>query len=853
MEQYFSIKVQYPDTILLFQVGDFYELFFDDALCAAPILGIALTQRGVHKEKPIPLCGVPIHAINHYLSRLIKAGLHVAIADQLEDARPGTVVKRGVTRVLTPATLTERSLLDDKRVSYLCSLFCTKTHGGFVVLEVLTGHLSATTLDLQDTRALDAQLERFMPDEVIVDGPHAQEWREWLIKNGFALSSPAQADQAQQPAWIDNILTSHPLAHNHASVLYHALQQLYWYLHKNQPRALTYCKKLNVYNSADFLILDSATMRNLELVRNMQDGGTKNTLFEILDQAHTAMGSRLIKKWIVSPLINAQLINQRLESVQILVQHIAISQELAELLRTVGDLERVVGRIALRRAHLHDYVHIKHAIMCLPQIGHHLSQLPPSKLLARIHEYTQEQQELLNLLTSALNDDQTKEWIIKNGFNHELDTMRETLTHTHERILALERAQQERTGISSLKIRYNNVQGYYIEITKPNLPLVPPDYERQQTLANVERFNMPELREIEQQLLRARTHINILELHVYDDIKQTVENALPQLRAMAHALAMLDALLGFAFAAYDNNYCCPEIGSETATPRTLIITNGMHPVVSRNLGANFIANSCTMHEHERLWIITGPNMGGKSTYLRQVALISLMAHCGSFVPAQSAQIPIFDRIFTRIGAGDNVAHGKSTFLVEMEETAAICTQATTKSLVILDEVGRGTSTYDGMAIAHAVIEYLHQHVGALCLFATHYHELTSLERLPGIVNYHTACAQKDGRILFLHTIIRGTAPGSFGIHVARLANVPETIIERAQELLHQLPLQNNPAAPTLQPPAPAPVTIQPVHACPTCHQFQKILASINPDELSPRQAHELMYELCKRCQAHNEQ
>lgn len=848
MEQYFAIKKQFEDAILFFQVGDFYELFFDDARKAAPILGVALTQRGTHQGNPIPLCGVPLHALNHYLTKLIKAGLHVVIADQLEPARPGIVVKRGVTRVLTPGTLTDTNLLQEKHTSYLCSLYCTEGVGGFVVLELLTGQLLATTFSLLDSRSLETQLERFAPDEIIVGGPSHARWRNWLGKSGYVLSCPLSAAQeVSVPSWLAVTQSTAPHLGAHASTAHHAIEQLYAYVNKNQPQALTLCKKVNLYKADDFLILDGATIRNLELVHNMQDGSAKNTVFAVLDQASTSMGSRLIKKWLLSPLININAINHRLDAVQALVSSITNTQNLTDLLKEIGDLERVLGRIALKRAQLQDYLHLARALAVLGKINAELAKLPNGALLDRLLEHTIPLETLFELLESALNNDPNKDWLIKAGFDHKLEQLRHALDHAQDTVLALERAEQERTRINSLKIRYNNIAGYYVEITKTNLHLVPAHYERQQTLTNVERFTIPDLRAIELQLERAKSEISTIENSIYERIKSEVETQLGVLRQRAQALATLDALIGFALTAYDHNYCRPVFApmglhraspEEESSPCVLTITQGTHPVVGHALGTSFIPNNTTLSPQERVVILTGPNMGGKSTYLRQIAQICLMAQCGSFIPAQSATLPILDRIFTRVGAGDNVAEGKSTFLIEMEETAAICTQATEKSLVILDEVGRGTSTYDGMAIAQAVVEHLYHSVGCFCLFATHYHELTTLDNLPGIVNYHAACAQKDDKILFLHIIIKGAAQGSFGIHVAQLAQLPAPIIARAQELLeHFTQEQQEPIC------LPAQRVVPQNNTCTACKKVCEKLAQINPDELSPRQAHELVYAL----------
>jgi len=783
MEQYFAIRAQYPDCLLFFQVGDFYELFFEHAQQAAAVLNIVLTSRGTYDNKPIPLCGVPLHAVNHYLGKLVRAGFHVALCDQLEPAKAGVVVKRGVTQVLTPATLTDLRLLDEKRASYLCSCVIAHDSVALVFVEILTGQFQATLLKSSDLRALQQQLTRFMPDEIILESSQ-ERWQTWFKQLGFSLSAPVLTTDPQFEHWLVQ-LTDQPgqllTSVQRMPVLLRALELLHSYLSKNQPAAVDQCKTLVLYKPADFLVLDAATQRNLELIYNSCDGSAANTLFAVLDKAVTPMGSRMIKRWLLAPLTNPTHINARLDAVQLLIQEIGITQQLVEQL-TVGDLERIIGRIALERAQLHDYVLLTRALERVPVLTRLIRALSGSALLVRIGTSLGDFFALEQLVKSALNDDPAHDWLIKPGFDHQLDSLRAVLDQEHERLLALERREQERTGINSLKIGYNQVQGYFIEVTKTNAHLVPEDYQRYQTLTGKERFVTPELTALEQLLTKARREINQVEQQVYQQLKDEVKARLGDLRQLAYALANLDALIGFSLVAYDQHYCRPVIHDR----QEIIITDGKHPIVAQVLAHDFIANDTVLNCEELFWVITGPNMGGKSTYLRQVALMCLMAHCGAFVPAKSAAIPLMDRIFTRIGAGDNLAGGKSTFLVEMEETATICQLATEKSLVILDEVGRGTSTQDGLAIAQAVLEYLYTQVHCFCLFATHYHELTELcEQFSGMVNYYAASKQQETGILFLHKIIKGVARGSFGIEVAQLAQLPPAVIERAREILQE--------------------------------------------------------------------
>ncbi len=792
MRQYFEIKQQHPDVLLLFQVGDFYELFYDDAKKAAAFLGITLTKRGFQAgtNEPIPLCGVPVHMVDHYLIKLVRGGFRVALCDQLTPATPGKVVERGVTKVLTPGTLTDSLLLPEKSVSYIASFFATQEYFGLVFAELLTGELYGTLIDSHNHMLLEAELKRFSPAEIIIWPTPTTIKHEISIKKLGYLTTNHEFVFPE----LENFYTSWLTAFNQkdfilkSPALSGACQVLYSYLKKNQEHALTQLTRFSLYAPDDFLLFDAATIKNLELLKNNHDESSSHTLFGVLDNAVTPMGSRLLQKWLLRPLVHQETINDRLDAVEVLIKNVAVREELVILLKQVGDVERIVGRIALRRATLRDYRALSTILENVPLLKQKITSITTIKLLGHIYSKILLPQELKSLLELSLNSDETVDWLIKEGYNPELDRLRTLIAHGAQAVAALEQREQQRTGINSLKIRYSQNQGYAIEVTKTHSETVPADYIKLQTLVNRERFTTQELKDLEYDIDRARSDSSILEKELFYQIQQAVELQVSELRLLAEALAELDALSGFATTAYMHNYTRPMFN----TTHDICITDGRHPVVAARLGHEFIPNSTLLTDNKRLWIITGPNMGGKSTYLRQVALIQIMVQAGSFVSAKNANVPIVDRIFTRIGAADNVVQGKSTFLVEMEETALICNQATHKSLVILDEVGRGTSTYDGLAIAQSVVEYIYSKIKARCLFATHYHELTELaQKNVGIVAYHVASKQTNEGIILLHKIIEGVAHGSFGIEVAKTVNLPVEIVVRAQEILNHLLASKN--------------------------------------------------------------
>ena len=785
MQQFHAIKSQYPDSLVFFQVGDFFELFFDDAKKAASFLGITLTKRGKEKGQDIPLCGVPVHSLDRYLTKLVKGGFCVVICEQLEPAKQGTVVKRGVTKVLTPGTLTDEQLLDEKSASYILSFVSVQNTWALLFGELLTAQLYATTFKAGSSKILESELSRFFPDEIIVpDDSSGNTFASLFKKQGYFTSTITPSNDMNE--WAQKQLQEtiqESIATNKA--LEGALKSFHAYLKKNNESALSEFKHLHLYDSDDFMILDPSTQKNLELVKNNQDGGRSNTLFELLDKSKTAMGSRTLKKWLVRPLLQQKIIEYRYDAVQFFLDNYMVTQKVQRCLQSIGDIERVVGRIALRRAGLQDFLRLKDGLSSLPELKSFF--ISSSALLSNYAHAIDDFSSLSTYLSQALYNGTDHDWTIAEGYNKELDRYRNLIHNSQKELLALEQKEQNVTGINSLKIRYNGVQGYYIEVTKTNIHLVPERYIRRQTLVGKERYSSPELQELQHAIMSARSQSESLEHELFTQVKEKVIPHVSALRKMAHALGQIDVLQGLSVAAYERGYTRPTFNND----RDIVIDEGKHPVISEKLGSSFIGNDTALTDEQSLWVVTGPNMGGKSTYLRQVALLSIMAQCGSFLPAQSASLPLLDRIFTRIGASDNVAEGKSTFLVEMEETAHICQYATEKSLVILDEVGRGTSTFDGVAIAQAVIEYIYSTLKARCLFATHYHELTTLQnQYPGIVNYYAASRKTDDQILFLHKIKPGIAHGSFGLDVAYLAHIPELVIARARIIVNELTSQN---------------------------------------------------------------
>lgn len=784
MKQYMTIKQEHKDALVLFQVGDFYELFFEDAKTASAFLGITLTKRGQMLGEPIPLCGVPVHTVDHYIPKLIKGGFKVALCDQLEVATAGKMVARGVTQVLTPGTLVLPNLLDAKSNSYLLSFFPTTSGCGLLFSELLTLQMHATVLDRGAMRQLETELYRFLPDEILMTNHTSmQSYESFFKQRGFFTTQCQMAfDEAlllQEKAWVTqqfDAQTADRLLHEKSLLCATILWKKY--IEKNQKNALAQFRSIHWYKPEQFLMLDGATQKNLDLVKNSFDGSRAHTVLSHLDQALTPMGSRTIKRWLLAPLVDRNQIQMRHEVIAQLLQAPHVFQALQDALRPCGDMQRIVGKIALDKAGLQDFVQLLALLQTIPSLKK-LMQILDGPLLQSLEQGLADFSELATLLLRACNDDSTCDYVIKASFDQQLDHLRDVAQNSGQKILELECLEQQRTSIGSLKIRHNALYGYYIEVTHKHVPSVPDDYVEQQSLANHKRYSTQALQALQFEITQAQSLCEKREKELFAALKETVRTYVALLRQASLSVAQLDALIGLARVAHEHGYVCPQF----TDGRDLVIKAGKHPIVATTLALPFIPNDTQLTAAQSLWIITGPNMGGKSTYLRQVALICLLAHMGSFVPAQAAQIPMLDRIFTRIGAGDHLAQGKSTFLVEMEETAQICLQATGKSLIILDEVGRGTNTYDGLALAQAIAEHL-MILQARCLFATHYHELALLQdQYPSIASYYMDSQKTAQGIVFLHTLVRGVADGSFGIEVAKLAQLPPEIIDRAQQIL----------------------------------------------------------------------
>lgn len=822
MQQYHEIKAAYADMIVLFQVGDFYELFFDDARRAAPILGVALTSRGMHDGQPIALCGIPLHVCQHYVPKLLAAGFKVAICEQLEPPAPGRVVKRGVTRVLTPGMLTDDGLVQAHRPQILASVVGDAQVAIVVAAELLRGAVTVTVLQPATIKAIETEFQALLPQEVLVDAS----FYSTIVPVINAIGSSASI--VEKPLLSDAVLawvtTRLEPGEQLQELALQALAQLHEYLSRYMPAALESLQTINLINRQQYVVLDAATQRNLDLVVN-SEGTRQHTLFDLLDECSTAMGSRLLRNWILYPLASADRINERFAAVELLTRNVRLHSSLREYLLQIGDVERVLGRLRLGSATLQDVVQLRRCLQVLPHIRVMLDNALSVGIFAQLaglmHDFTY----LAAYLQKAIQPEPTPQRIIAQGFNDQLDAARSLVEHVNDEILRFEQAEQQATGIPTLKVRPQTAHGYTIEITAQYKSKVPPHYRAIQTLTGRERYTMPALQELEARITQAERDLSSLQQKLYQEVLQRIIDQISPLRATINVLCQLDVLSALAEAAYQRGYTKPVVTAE----RKLVITAGKHPVAAKLLGSSFVPNSTSLSADERTWLITGANMGGKSTYLRQVALIALMAHIGSFVPASAASIPLIDRIFTRVGAGDRLAEGKSTFLVEMEETAAICRHATSKSLVILDEVGRGTSTRDGLAIAQAVVEHLHDSIGCMTLFATHYHELTSLEG-NGISCYHMACRSTAQGIVFLHTLVPGAAQQSFGIEVAERAELPKSVVDRARALLG---VTHHPMAS---------VQVAEVTKSPES-EILGSLARLSLDDISPRQAVDILWQL----------
>ena len=814
LRQYQEIKRQHPGTLLFFRLGDFYELFFDDAVIGAKELEITLTARHRERGNPVPMCGVPYHAASGYVAKLVRKGYRVAICDQTEDARKTTkLVRREVVRVITPGTAIDSQLLDARENSYLASVFGAGSGMAAAFLDLSTGEFLATqfTGDEAWERVVE-QIECFGPREIIFPKSLEPLFRRSpkTDADGGAITADDAAsgsnfsetqfalnpldewffsfDRARElllshfdVASLEGFgLAGHDLATAAAGGALH-------YIRETQKDNAAHITGLSYFEPNDYLTLDQPTVRNLELVEAL-DGGRTRTLIAVIDESVTGMGGRLLKQWLLRPSMKIDELNARLDAVAEFKNALILRDRLRTELKNIVDLERLMARISLGRANARDLVALKTSADSIPHIKETLADANAS-LLETLARKLDELQDLRDLIGSSIADDPpatlTDGGYIREGHNAELDELRQLSSSSKSFIAAIETRERTRTGISSLKVKFNNVFGYFIEISKSNTKNAPPDYERKQTLANAERYTTPELKEYEAKVLGAEERISEIEQTLFAEIRQTVSVETRRVQAVAQALAMLDVLLSLAEVAARRNYSRPLLTEDDE----IYVRAGRHPVIEAT-GERFIPNDTYLNNStDRLLIITGPNMGGKSVYLRQTALIAILAQIGSFVPAEEARIAILDRVFTRVGASDSLARGRSTFMVEMTETANILNTATPRSLILLDEVGRGTSTFDGLSLAWAIAEYLHdnsQHA-AKTLFATHYHEMTELSKLlPGARNYQMGVKESGGTIVFLRRVVEGTASKSYGIEVARLAGLPRAVTERAREILSNL-------------------------------------------------------------------
>lgn len=808
MRQYLEIKEQNKDSLLFFRVGDFYEMFFDDAVIASRELELVLTGKDCGLDKRAPMCGVPYHSCEGYIARLIEKGYRVAICEQTEDpATAKGLVKRDIIRVVTPGTVLEDSMLDESQNNYLASVCFTKKEYGLCFTDASTGAVSVTEISGADAeQRVVAELGRFNPKELItvksfVEKKEVCAFVKDRLQCCVTMIDDERFESSQAEAAVCrhfNIRSVDEKGLTPDSLSVRALGASLDYLEKTQMSGMERISEVNVYSDNQFMRVDVTAMRNLELCETMRNKEKKGSLLWVLDKTKTAMGKRLIRKWICQPLMDRMALELRYNGVDELVGNTVLTGELRELLAGIHDIERLMTRIVYGTAGGRELRSLCFTMEKLPHIKEQLSKCR-SRILAGADSDIDTLEDIRGLIDRAIVDEPPfsvrEGGIIRPGYDEEVDLLRSDLTGGKEIIAGIEASEREKTGIKNLKVRYNKVFGYYIEVTNSFKDMVPDTYIRKQTLTNCERYITDELKTIEARVLGAREHGAQLEYQIFDSVRKTVADALPRVQKTANALALIDVLASFAEVAVKNNYCRPTLNSTGS----LNIVNGRHPVVELLSSMPFVPNDTVLDSTaNRCAIITGPNMAGKSTYMRQVAIIVLMAQIGSFVPAQSADIPITDAIFTRVGASDDLASGQSTFMVEMSEVAHILKNATSRSLLILDEIGRGTSTYDGMAIARAVLEFVcdKKKIGSKTLFATHYHELTVLEdQLDGVKNYNIAVKKRGDDITFLRRIVRGGADDSYGVEVAKLSGIPNPVIERAKEILKTLETENISTAP----------------------------------------------------------
>ncbi len=859
MRQYQSVKKQYPHALLFFRLGDFYELFYDDAVTAARELQITLTARHRERGTPVPMCGVPYHAAESYIARLIRKGYKVAICDQVEDAKLAKkLVRREVVRVITPGTAIDAAAVEARENNYLAACLASPRRDavGLAYADLSTGEFRATEIAAPNAlERLAEELQTLAPREVL--RPQAADFTARCRQNGWQLSFV----ETPVDDWVFSLdygtrllceqfgvvaLDGLGLADKHLATA--AAGAILHYLRDTQRSTLAHLDRIAFYQQQDTLVLDTVSVYNLELVEPLFGNDRSCTVLATLDETRTALGARLLKNWLLRPAVEREEIEARLDAVEELLRETVAREELRQASAHIYDLERLLSKCTLETATPRDLLAFRTGLIPLPTVRQWLGQLyaPRSRQLL---EQLDELADLRDLIERAVSENApasgNEPGIIKPGYHAELDSLRTAQSEGRTYIASLEARERARTGIASLKVRFNNIFGYYIEVSKPNLSRVPPDYERKQTLVNAERFITSELREYERKVLEAEEKISSLERQLFVELRRSVAAQAARIRRTAAAIAQVDVLANFAHLAAHRNYVRPRFTEASE----IVVAAGRHPVIEKleaERGERFVPNDLYLNDSTNLiLIITGPNMGGKSTYLRQAALIVLMAQMGCFVPAERAQLPIFDRIYTRIGASDNLARGRSTFLVEMTEVATILNTATPRSLILLDEVGRGTATFDGLAIAWAVVEYLHTHTRAKTLFATHYHELTELgELLPAVKNLHVSVRESGSEIVFLRRVEPGSADKSYGIDVAKLAGLPPSVIHRAREILLRHERSQHAVSEQLTPPQETAEQL-PMFT-PLDQKIIRALREADLDKLTPLEALNLLAELKKK-------
>lgn len=788
MQQYQAVKNAHPDQILFFRLGDFYEMFLDDAILVSKELELTLTKRSTAGDG-IPMCGVPYHAAESYINKLVNKGYKVAICEQIGDPKAKGLTKREVIKIVTPGTVMNESALTSSKNNYIALIY-EENHAIYLAgADISTGECFYSIYDGPDRcQLLFDELYRLMMPELLLIKPFSYE-RELKNFLSLRLNNCLVNELTEITSQVEDLMLQHFDVHNRPDnkIAHKAIATLLEYLHETVKTDLTHLNKLTYLDSSKSLFIDTYTLRNLEITRNLRDGGKKDTLYDVLDFTKTAMGSRLLRKWLEYPLLSPKKINDRLNAVANLVSDFSLRNNLREQLKEIYDFERLLTRMEVGTANARDMNALKSSLYVLPAIKKSLAKAT-AKLLVNIHQKISTYDDLVVLIDKAIVEDPSfsirEGGFIKDGYNQELDEYRNIAKNSKRLLQQMEEDEKNKTGIKSLKIGYNKVFGYYIEVRHSSTEMVPENYIRKQTLANAERYITPELKEFETKILGAQEKIVQLEYNLFTELRDILKTKISSIQNTAHEIAILDVLVSLAQAGDEYNYIRPKLLDDG----TIHIKDGRHPLVERILNRDlFVPNDTHLdNAQNEIMIITGPNMAGKSTYMRQSALLTLMTQVGSFIPAREASISPVDKIFTRIGASDDLVSGQSTFMVEMNEVSHILKYATNKSLVILDEIGRGTSTYDGMSIARAVIEHIRDHIGAKTLFATHYHELTDLEDDVHVKNYCIAVKEKGSDVTFLRRIIRGSADKSYGIHVAKLAGLPQEVVKRAETILIDL-------------------------------------------------------------------